>query len=108
MRRVRRVALLIFLSVAAVTLGTAFSQASERLSLLNHQISRLHLAGRYAEATPLAEKAIKLALTQNGSSSVASAAALNEYGELLRLQLRYAEAKRAFTRALTSADRSRK
>jgi hypothetical protein len=62
-RRLRRAAALFFLVALSIGIGSASAQPqqSDDLDTLNQQIVRLYQAGKYAEATDIAKRALALA-----------------------------------------------
>ena len=73
---------------------------SDDLSSLLGQARQLYEAGKYAEAVPLAQRAVELAEKQFGPEHPEVATSLNNIAVLYRAQGRYAEAEPLYQRAL--------
>src|SRR5262245_53980155 len=99
MTRLTLATALVFLSVALCAWQT---QSADDLPALNAQVEQLSQQGGYAAAIPMAKKAIEIARQQHGANSVPAVAAMNELGELLRLQARHAEARQVLLQAITA------
>jgi tetratricopeptide (TPR) repeat protein len=69
------------------------AQAPNDIPALNAKIQKLYGEGKFAEATPLAERMLALAETRFGRDNPNVAVALNTLGELFRRQRRYNEAE---------------
>src|SRR5215472_3522879 len=106
-RCLRRAAALAFLVAFSMWIGspTAGAQSSEDLETLNRQVVQLFGAGRYAEATGIARRALALAEAQYGPDHLKVAAALNDLATLYRSQGRYADAEPLYKRALAIAEK---
>jgi tetratricopeptide (TPR) repeat protein/CHAT domain-containing protein len=97
----RGVALIIFVTLSmGIGSSNARSRRSNDLETLNQQVIRLYDAGKYAEATEFAERAVSLAEHQFGPDHPSVASSLAWLATLYREQGRYAEAEPAFKRAL--------
>lgn len=60
--------------LALVAAPPTFAQQKDDLDALNAQVEQLYRWGKYADANPLAERAVELALSKHGPDSVAAAA----------------------------------
>jgi len=98
LRRGLRIGLLALLAAGA--LAAAASAQTDPIAELNSRISELYGAGRYAEALPLAERAVEVASAQHGAGSKEHAIALYRLGNLLIGTSRYGEAEAALRRAV--------
>ena len=72
---------------------------------LDRQIAQLKAAGKYAEAVPLAQRALALA-EKKGANSPAVAKALDTLAELYEAQNKYAEAEPLLKRSLAIREKS--
>ena len=70
------------------------------------QVNQLYQEGKYAEATPLAERYAKVIQTRHGTESTEYALALNNLALLLQSMNRPADAELLYRRALTIDERS--
>jgi esterase/lipase superfamily enzyme/tetratricopeptide (TPR) repeat protein len=75
------------------------------VALLNRQIAQLKAAGKYAEAIPLAQKALALA-EKKGATSPDVANALDTLASLYEAQNNYTEAEPLLKRSLTIREQS--
>ena len=76
----------LILAIAALVGWMAVSghaQSGHDLAQLNKQVEELVKAGKYAEALPLAERAIRLAEEEHGANDVAVTGPLLMLGEVL-------------------------
>jgi tetratricopeptide (TPR) repeat protein len=91
------------LGLALVIAATkaAPAQSAAEADRLNADVTRLYREGRYAEATPLAQRALAIRETVLGSEHPDFTTSLNNLAELYRLQGRYVEAEVLHTRSLT-------
>ena len=78
---------------------TAYGQAPELLDA-HKRAGVLYALGRYQEALPFAEKALRLGERKFGPDHPQVTRGLNDLGELYRLQGKYAEAEPLHKRAL--------
>jgi tetratricopeptide (TPR) repeat protein len=76
------------------------------LSSLLGQARQLYEAGKYAEAVPLAQRAVELAEKQFGPEHPNVVTSLNNLAELYREQGRYAEAEPLQKRALAIGEKT--
>jgi esterase/lipase superfamily enzyme len=76
------------------------------IDALNRQVEVLRQAGKYAEAVPVAQRALKLTEQRHGPNHAATAAALTTLAELLIAQNRYADAEPLLKRALAIREKS--
>jgi CHAT domain-containing protein/tetratricopeptide (TPR) repeat protein len=101
LRLVRAVFLLGLVQViASANPGPGYSQSNDELSVLNAQVVRLHEAGKYSEAEPVALRAVALAERLHGPDHLQVGTALNNLGLLYRAQGRYTEAEPIYLRYL--------
>jgi CHAT domain-containing protein/Tfp pilus assembly protein PilF len=92
-----------------VLIGIGFSTVNAQrneLDGLNQQVAQLYNAGRYAEATAIAERAASLAERQFGSDSPNVGTALSNLAALYRAQGRYSDAEPRMVRALAIAEKA--
>ena len=82
------------------------AQSDAELKAANDRIFALYRAGKYAEATPLAEQAAALAEQALGPDNPRFAGALVTLGTVYRAQGRYGEAEPHFKRALGVFEKS--
>jgi CHAT domain-containing protein/tetratricopeptide (TPR) repeat protein len=97
--------------IVAVVLGLMIvvepaSAQTGDLTALNNRINELARAGKYAEATPLAEKMLGLARAQEGEDSPDTAASLGWLAELYEDQGRYSEAEPLMKSSLAIAEKA--
>lgn len=78
----------------------ARAQSDDELKAANERIFALYRAGKYAEATPLAEQAAALAERALGPDKPRFGGALVTLGTIYRAQGRYADAEPRYKRAL--------
>jgi CHAT domain-containing protein/tetratricopeptide (TPR) repeat protein len=83
-----------------------FAQSSSDLDALNQQIVQLYEAGKYAEATTMAERAVNLAERQFGSAHPVVGTSLSNLASLYNRQGRYGEAEPLYKRALSIAEKT--
>jgi tetratricopeptide (TPR) repeat protein len=72
-----------------------------QLHALNQQVTQLYEAGKYAEAIPIAQRALELAERQFGPDHPEVGTALNNLAELFRQQRRYFDAEALTERSLS-------
>jgi CHAT domain-containing protein/tetratricopeptide (TPR) repeat protein len=89
-----------------VASSTARAQQSDDLNTLNQQVVALYQAGKYAEATDIAQRALALAERRFGPDHARVAAALNNLAALYDDQGRYAEAEPLYKRALAITEKA--
>jgi len=89
----------VVLSIGIVS-ATTHAQQSDDLDALNRQALQLYQAGKYAEATDIANRALALAERQFGLEHPKFADALSSLAVTYRAQHRYAEAESLAKRAL--------
>jgi CHAT domain-containing protein/Tfp pilus assembly protein PilF len=80
--------------------ATASDIALQRANQLNQQVIELYQAGRYSDATPLAEEALAVRQVQLGDNDPAVATSLNNLALLYRAQGRYGKAEPLYQQAL--------
>ena len=98
MRKWLAAALLAFMMALAAR-GPARAQADD-LKALDNQAQQLFQAGKYTEAMPVAERALKLAEHQRGPNDISVGYALNTLGRIYRQNGRFVDAEKSFGRAL--------
>jgi tetratricopeptide (TPR) repeat protein/CHAT domain-containing protein len=85
----------------------AAAQDAESIAALNQQVEQLYHAGRYAEATDIAQRSLALAEGQFGPDHPDVAEAVNNLALLSQVQGRYDEAERLHRRALAITEKTR-
>src|SRR5262245_33223636 len=80
------------LLASAVMAGAVRAQGSNELDALNRQIEELRSHGKYAEATLLAERYVRLARQRYGEADPEVATALSWLGSLYKAQGDYSKA----------------
>src|SRR3990170_305178 len=80
--------------------------AQSDLHELNQRVVDLYQAGKYVEATSIAESALSLAEQRFGFDHPSLGASLNNLAQLYTKQARYAEAEPLFRRSLAIKERS--
>jgi tetratricopeptide (TPR) repeat protein len=95
----------VIISIVILTNVTTAQQADD-LNVLNRQVVGLYQAGKYAEATEIAKRAVDMAEWVLGSDHPDVGAYLNNLAELYRAQSRYAEAEPLLKRSLTIAEKA--
>jgi tetratricopeptide (TPR) repeat protein len=109
MMPLRRAAVRMIISAVFLTATgslPAKAQQSDDLKSLNQQMIQLAQAGKYAEATDVAQRALALAERQLGPDHPAVGIRLNMLALLYRTQGRYAEAEPLYQRAIAIAEKS--
>jgi esterase/lipase superfamily enzyme/Tfp pilus assembly protein PilF len=91
---------LALVAALALPVPSVKAQSDEDLEALNQQVVELYRAGKYGEATPLAERYVALTKSRHGEEHAQHATALNNLAVLYRAQGRYAEAEPLYNRAL--------
>jgi tetratricopeptide (TPR) repeat protein len=101
-RRLWRAVLVIALVAVVTSIGSLAVQAQgpDDLDALNRRLGQLHKAGRYAEATAIAKKALALAERKFGPENTQVATALSNLSAFYYVQGRYEEAEPPLNRAL--------
>ena len=99
------IAVFVALATAPVICGQAWAQ-SQDLIALEQRISALQDAGKYAEATPLAEQFVRQVETQYGEWHTNTAVAVNKLATLYEDQRRSKEAERNYLRSLAIRERA--
>jgi CHAT domain-containing protein/tetratricopeptide (TPR) repeat protein len=107
-RRLQRAAALVFLAALSVAVPSppATAQSGDALDALNQQVVQLYGAGKYAEATDIAQRALALTERQLGPNHTRVAPVLNNLAELYQAQGRYAEAEPLYERAIAIAEKT--
>jgi CHAT domain-containing protein/tetratricopeptide (TPR) repeat protein len=98
--------ILISMMLSGAGSWAVFAQSSTDLDGLNQQIVRLYDAGKYAEATTIAEHAVNLAERQFGSGHPLVGTALSNLASLYNRQGRYSDAEPLYKRALLIAEKT--
>ncbi|WP_322746046.1 DUF2225 domain-containing protein [Nostoc sp. LEGE 06077] len=81
--------------------------ALEQAQELNQQVGKLYQAGKYATATPLAERVLAIREKVLGKEHPLVANSLNNLAELYRLQGKYSQAEPLYFRALAISEKVR-
>ena len=84
--------------------ATVTDQALAEAVQLNQQVTGLHQTSQYAEAIPLAERAIAIVEATLGESHPSVAPSLNNLASLYQAQDNYAEAEPIYQRALSISE----
>ena len=82
------------------------AQSADDLTALNHQVETLYRAGKYAEAVPVATRALAVAEQQLGPDHAQVSVNLDNLAELYRVQGLYADAEPLYKRALAIRDKT--
>ncbi|MDZ4790015.1 MAG: tetratricopeptide repeat protein, partial [Hyphomicrobiales bacterium] len=85
---------------------SAQDQPPPELEALNDKVIELYQAGKYAEATPIAQRALAIAEKAPGPDHPDTGARLNNLALLYQAQGRLAEAEPLYKRALAIADKA--
>ena len=93
-------AVLLALAVSIAGPNPARAQSANELDALNTQVNQLYQAGKYSEATPIAQQALALAERLNGPDHPTVVVTLGNLAVLHLLQGRYAEAEPLFKRSV--------
>jgi tetratricopeptide (TPR) repeat protein/CHAT domain-containing protein len=96
----------IVVACAIAPAGTARAQGEDDLARLLNEVNRLHSQGRYAEAVPIAKRAIAVARTRRGEQHAEFATAIAWLARLYTSQERYADAEPLYRRSLTIAEKA--
>jgi CHAT domain-containing protein/tetratricopeptide (TPR) repeat protein len=99
-----RAALIIF-AVSLIGLAAWYALGNHEFEMLSARVDALYGAGKYAEATELAQRALVLAEHESGSDAKIGVA-LNNLALLYAAQGRYAEAEPLYKRALTIREKA--
>ena len=102
--RVLTILLITAIAVPA-NFGAAPAQTSDDLDALNQQVIKLHSEGKYAEATPFAERALAIAERLHGEAHPDTLASMSYLGWFYHVQGRYADAEPLYRRALEASER---
>ena len=89
-----------FALLLSLGLSSASWAQSDELSVLDAQVIKLYQAGKYSDASSVAERALALSEQLYGPSHPNVAVALNDLAELYRAEGRYADAEPITRRAL--------
>jgi CHAT domain-containing protein/Tfp pilus assembly protein PilF len=101
----KRVALFAVFLTASLCVSPLLAQQS-RWEELNDQSSQLYEQGKYAEATPIAAEAVKVAEAAFGADDTRLATALNRLARLYYIQGKYADAEPLYKRALSIREKA--
>ena len=96
---------LLGLGILAATVGVAYAQSDETVDALNAKVEELHKVGKYAEAVPIAQRAVALAEQQSSDHS-AVARSLEKLAVLYHRQGRHAEAEPLYRRSLAIREKA--
>ena len=86
---------------AEVQISSVQSPIKDEIKRLTSEVERLGSEGKYDEALPLAERALKLSETEWGTNNAAIILPLNNLAELSGAKGDYTKAKQLFMRALS-------
>ena len=104
---VRTLAFAGFALLVAMTAGVGSVRAQDDdLDALNQQVVELYQAGKYAEATPIAERMLGLTERRFGPDHPQVGTSLNDLALLYRTQGRYADAEPLYKRVLAIAEKA--
>src|SRR5215468_8115352 len=81
-------------------------QAPNELAAINERFKELRLAGKYAEAIPLAMRALELTRARRGENHADTATSMVWLAQLYRDQGRYADAEPLYRRSLTIREKA--
>src|SRR5262249_10306818 len=103
-----RTAVLLFFVVVAIqpALAAAKPRQSNEFKTLEQDAIRLLHAGKYPEAADAASRALSAAERQYGPNDPRLVGALNQLGEIYRMQGRFADAEPVCERALAVAEKA--
>ena len=104
MRQAATMLMIAMLLAIAAPMG-AQAQGAANVNALNSQVTQLYGQGKYTEATPIAQQALRLAERVLGSEHPATLASVNNLAELYLVQGRYGEAEPLYRRALETSER---
>jgi CHAT domain-containing protein/tetratricopeptide (TPR) repeat protein len=99
-------------AIVVVTSWIAFggaatrAQGSDNFKVLSNQVDQLARAGKYAEATPIAKRALDVAERQFGPDHAEVSTALNNLAFVYSAQGRYREAEPLYQRAVAIAEKA--
>ena len=93
-------AVLLALAVSIAGPNPARAQSADELDALNTQVNQLYQAGKFSEATPIAQQALALAERLNGPDHPTVVVTLGNLAVLHLLQGRYAEAEPLYKRSV--------
>lgn len=85
--------------------GITYAQSAD-LQYAYDRIGELHAQGRYQEAIPFAEEALRLGELEFGPEHLATATNLNNLASLYKKQGRYAEAEPLYRRSLVIVEKA--
>ena len=102
-RLVANILLVAMLAIAAPMAAQA--QGAADIDALNKEVAALYGQGKYAEAIPLAKKALELTRAQKGPNHLDTAARTGWLALLYKVQGRYGEAEPLYRRALNANER---
>ena len=93
-------------ALAMLGLLPAIAQQTDELSALNTQVRKLYAEGKYAEAIPLALRAVTITEKKLGANHPDVAIGLNNLAELYRTQGHTGEAEVLYKRALSISEKA--
>jgi tetratricopeptide (TPR) repeat protein len=96
----RLVTIVMGLVCGTVLAGAAHAQKGDDPTALNAEVLRLYQAGKYAEATEIAQRLLAIREQALGPDHLDVSTSLNNLGELYRAQGRYTEAEPLLERSL--------
>jgi tetratricopeptide (TPR) repeat protein len=87
-------------------LSTPTHAHSDDVMALHQRIEELYRAGKYSEAAPIAERALKLTRAQQGEDHIDTASRMIWLGTIYRDQGRYPEAEPLYKRSLAIREKA--
>jgi len=102
----RRIAALAGLVCAVLLASAARAQGPDDLTQLFAEVGRLHGQGKFAEAVPIAERAVALARERHGEEHAELGSALGWLAIVYQGQGRFGEAERLHTRSLAIREKA--
>src|SRR6266705_554827 len=94
------------LVLASLATGVPSRAQQDEAAALNQNVVDLYNAGKYAEAVPLAQRALAIREKALGPDHPDVASLLNNLAELYRAQGRYADAEALFKRSLAIREKA--
>ena len=98
--------LLVALAILGADVSVAHAQSGDTVDALNAKVGELYKVGKYAEALPIAQRAVALAEGQFGPDDSAVAQALEKLANLYYRQGRNSDAEPAYERSLAILERA--
>jgi tetratricopeptide (TPR) repeat protein len=96
----------VVVSAALAPSPPAIAQSTEDLGALNQQVNELYQAGKYREATMVAERALALTVRRVGPHHPDFGTAVNNLAELYEAQGKYDQAEPLYKRSLAILERA--